>query len=241
MPGDRDSAALSVPDLCRACSAETARYRRGEEHDDRYCFELFRRAILDAAEECWTGLTEIYTTLVQGWCRAASKTADADIEELATLGWERFWHAFTPERFANATSTGSILKYLQLCVWSAAADQARLLSSHLSLDEQIPQANEETITWGSLAADPRPHPPEQVNEAESVAELWAIIDRSARTEAERVLLRLTLASGLHSREIQQQRPDLFSTVEAVYASTRAVFDRLRRNQELRRWLDEQRR
>jgi hypothetical protein len=231
---------LPVPELCRRCGAETARYRRGESHDDSFCFELFRRAIIDRGEECWTGLIEIYTTLMQGWCRAARKAPSADVDELATLSWERFWHAFTPERFANATSTRSLLKYLQLCVWSAAADQARALEWHRSLDEQISQADEETATWASLVADPQPHPGEVVDEAESVAELWAIIARVARTEPERVLLRLTLGSGLRSREILQQRPDLFHTVGEVYSTTRAVYDRLRRNPELRRWLEERR-
>ena len=234
MAGDGDPAALSVAELCRRCSDETARYRSGEPHEDRFCLDLFRRAIVERGEECWTGLVAIYAALVQGWCRAARKTPTADLDELATLSWERFWRAYTPDRFARATGTRSILKYLQLCVWSAAADQFRNLTWHRSLDEQIPQGDDDTTTWASLTADPQPHPSEIVDEAESVAELWAIIDRVARTEIERVVLRLALGSGLRSREVQQQRPDLFPSVEVVYTTTRTVYDRLRRNPELDR-------
>jgi hypothetical protein len=37
--------------------------------------------------------------------------------------------------------------------------------------------------------------------------------------------------------VQLRRPDLFSSVDAVYTVTRNLLDRLRRNRELRAWLD----
>ncbi|MHB8573974.1 MAG: sigma-70 RNA polymerase sigma factor region 4 domain-containing protein [Dehalococcoidia bacterium] len=231
---------LPAQEVCRRCREETARYRRGEVHDDRYCFDTFRRAIVDRADICWEALLDIFAERVEAWCRIARKDPHCDVEELVAVTWQRFLHAFTPERLAKADGTKSVLKYLKLCAWSVVADAGRAETWELSLDREIGDADGTPITLGQRLADPGPLPYETVADADAAAELWRLINGCLKNEAERELMRLTLELGLKSREIQAQRPDLFRTTDDVYKMTRNVSDRLRRSPELRIWLDSNR-
>jgi len=69
MTVENSLAALSTVDVCQRCRDETANYRRREAHDDRYCFEMIRRAVAERDEHCWQELYAIYHDQVLSWCR----------------------------------------------------------------------------------------------------------------------------------------------------------------------------
>lgn len=219
----------SVAEVCRRCQEETARYRRGEPFDDRFCFDMIRRAVIERDETCWSQLHAIYGEQVHTWCRRRSPNPSTDIDELAAMAWEKFFVAYTPEKLAAAAGSAAVLRYLKMCAQSVAIDAIRAQSGSVSLE--------------NAAVDPpdaAPAPGEAQAERAGQAALWEIVSAQLRNERERVLIHLMYDIGLKSAEIQAQRPDLFPEVGEIYRLTRSIHDRLERSPELRAWRDEQR-
>ena len=202
---------------------ETAHYYRNEPHDDRFSFELVRRAICAGDETAWTALVEIYGHQVVAWCRRAG-AAEADCDDLAAVAWAKFWRSFGPPALARAHSTSAVLRYLMMCANCAVIDAARKRQLTVPLDEAHHHLLiEQTIGLLDCQCD-----------AER-SELWEWIATQVRSEAERVYLILAYEQDLKSREIHARRPDVFPAVEDVYRTRRALLDRLRRSDFLQRW------
>jgi hypothetical protein len=236
---DQDGyARLSATELRRRCGEETERFLHGRPFDERACVEIFRRAVCDGDQECWEHLHEIYGEQVQNWCRRARNAPAADHEELAAVAWERFWHGFTPARFAQAAGIKAMLAYLRACAWSASADDARAAQWTISLDQPPPGEVADAPPVSERLRSDDATPAEALESASDHAALWQIIAAHLRDPRERTLMRLTLVFDLKPREIQARRPDLFPDVKLVYSMTRNVFDRLRRSPALQRWLAE---
>jgi DNA-directed RNA polymerase specialized sigma24 family protein len=220
---------LTAAEVCRRCEDETLRYRRGVAYDDRYCFEMIRRAIAERDDACWEGLQSVYGEQVRVWCRRRAADPHLDADELVALAWEKFFINFTAEKFGMAGGSATVLRYLKMCAQSAVIDALRARSVVSSLD-----------------ADPS-EPPDTapaVADAEAArattAELWRVVSAALRGDQERVLVQLMYAIGLKSAEIQAQRPDLFPAIGDVYRVTRNLHDRLARSVELRAWREAQR-
>jgi DNA-directed RNA polymerase specialized sigma24 family protein len=217
-------ATMPVDEVCRRCVEETARYRRRESHDDRFCFHLFRRAITAGDDVCWQALTEVYRDLVAAWCRRAGAN-EPDLDELITLAWEKFWQHYTAEKLAGASGTAGVLRYLQLCAQSVVLDSARARPRELLSEDAAYRV-----------PDTAPLPAETLADAAGRADFWNLVQEHLRDDRERTLLYLMYELGLRSAEIQAERPDLFPDVKMVYSTTRNVHDRLGRSPRLRQWL-----
>jgi hypothetical protein len=226
MPGGEQPEKLSVAEVCRRCHEETARYRRGEPHDDAFCFEVFRRAVVERNEACWRELNDVYHDLVLGWCRAAGAAGSHDLDEVASQTWVKFWRSYTPEKLAAASSTPAVLLYLKMCARSVVFDEARGRANAASLDNMP-----------FKPVDPDPQPGQLQADQATRAAFWELINRHLHDERERILLHLAYELRMRSAQIQAQRPDLFPSVGDVYRITRNVIDRLKRSQDLKRWFE----
>lgn len=227
MQEDAPAAALASESLCRRCDDETARYRRREPHDDRFCFELFRRAIVNRDDACWSGLLRIYGEQVLAWCRRAGGEPAFDVEELAQLVWQKFWHSFTTKNLERARGTAGVLAYLQMCAMSVVIDAARARPNTISLHQKMIER-----PGDELPLD------DQIAAADELAALWAIVRAHLRDEREVVLVSLMFEIGLKPAEAQARRPDLFPDVSDVYRTKRNLMDRLARDSALREWRDQ---
>ncbi len=226
MQADRALAALALSEVVDGCRDETVRYRRGEAHDDRFCFELFRRAIAERVEPCWEALQTIYRDQVLAWCRRAGRAGE-DFEELAAVAWEKFWQHFTPGKLASAGGTPAVLGYLKTCAMSAAVDAARATA-----------ASQRWLDAGELEGpDRQPLPGDVQADRAAAAVLWQLVDARLRNDRERMLVHLTYEIGLKPAEIQARRPDLFPSTGDVYQATQTILKRLRRTPGLRAWFE----
>jgi DNA-directed RNA polymerase specialized sigma24 family protein len=215
---------LSASDLQRAAAEETTRYRRGAAHDDRFAFELFRRALVGRNDEAWAALVALYNAQVTYWC-ARARVSDDDVEELASAAWAKFWRSFSAEKLQEANQTSAVLRYLKLCANSVAIDAARRRSAMVTLgDEAAP----------SQACSPIDDLLDQIGHQL----LWRAIDGHLNGAGERVFMRLAFVQGMKPAEVQAARPDLFPTVQEVYRTRHCVLNRLRRSAALRRWQQE---
>jgi len=81
LPGE-----LSIGDLTWRCRQESAQYLAGNAHNETYCLELFRRAIVDQDQAAWPALYTHYEPLVAEWARHHPKFQHNDcLEEMKEL------------------------------------------------------------------------------------------------------------------------------------------------------------
>jgi RNA polymerase sigma factor (sigma-70 family) len=221
---------LSADAVCHRCREETARFRRHEPHDDRFCFDMIRRAIVDHDQHCWDAMIEIYRDLVLGWCHSAGN--EAALADFAAEAWARFWQNYTEEKLNRAgRSTAAVLAYLKLCARSVVLDEARR-REHMSLldPEHAERINE--IEGATGGASSRVEPAD-------LSAFWSLILDHLKDERERLLVYLSYELDLTPAEIQRRYPDHFPTVDDVYKGRRNILDRLGRSKDLARWLSAQ--
>jgi len=223
-----DAAALAAMDLSalmQHCVIESERFYRGQQHDTRFSYELFRRALVERDEAAWEQLYLHYSGLVEGWIRRCSAFANTgESSEYFVVGaFAKFWRALSPERFAAFPTLASLLQYLQLCATSVVIDSVRAQSWSGSLLEETT----------ALERDPATAPDEEAMNRLDREEFWRFIDTQLQSEIERVVVYSSFVLGLTPRAIYARRPDLFDTVNDVYNVKRNVLGRLSRNQQLR--------
>jgi hypothetical protein len=228
LPGDEVETPEMLPlyDLCCRFQAEVERYRSRLGCDDRYAYELLRRAIVERDGASWEVLVDGYHYQVVAWCRRADVRDAFEPEELVALTWEKFWRSFSARKFAAASGVAAILRYLQMCAATASADLARAEQRTVPLDNVPPE-----VCGYSVAEEGR------ALETTSRAALWQIVRAALKSDHEVAIVELLFQRGLKPAAVQLRRPDLFSSVDAVYTVTRNLLDRLRRNHELRAWLE----
>jgi hypothetical protein len=232
VPGDVATKPVALPlsELCHRFLTEVVRYRCRQPSDDRFAYELLRRAIVEGDPDSWQVLFDGYHFQVLAWCRRADAGASFEPAELVALTWEKFWCSFTARHFVAATGVAAILHYLQVCAGAAVVDLARATaraSRHtVPLDAVIGKVCGYCAVDDGLALDDG-----------SRAALWQIVAGALKSEREAAVVELLFQRGLRSVEVPLWRPDLFASAAEVYSVTRNLLDRLRRNHALRAWLE----
>ncbi|MEI7644418.1 MAG: sigma-70 family RNA polymerase sigma factor [Chloroflexales bacterium] len=222
---DAPLARMDLSALVRRCATESERFYRGQPHDTRYSYELFRRALAERDESAWEQLYLHYSSLVEGWIRRSGAfTSSGESSEYFVVGaFTKFWRALTPERFSAFPNLASLLQYLQLCSTSVVIDSVRAQS----WSEMLP---EETITASHA---PRYSPDEEAMSRVDREEFWHFIDGQLNSEVERVVVYCSFVLSLTPRAIYAKRRELFGSVNDVYNVKRNVLGRLSRNPQLR--------
>lgn len=216
---------MDLATLERHCAVESERFYRGQPHDTRFAYELFRRALVERDQTAWEYIFNHYRSLVESWVRRSGAFASSGetSEYFVVSAFTRFWQAVTPERFASFASLASLLHYLQLCAGCVVIDSVRAQS----WAEIMP---EEAMAYARSAAF---SPDEEAMERVNRAEFWEYINELLHDEAERVVLYSSFVLGMKPGDIYQRRADLFESVNDVYNVKRNILGRLSRNQELR--------
>lgn len=190
-------------------------------------YELFRRAVVDRDANAWNEIAFSYRALMIGWARRsqAAELSGEQCEDLADEALVRAWRALSPERSAQFPAQAELIDLLRTCIASTAIDTARARAAATPLPD-----------W--CAADDAPPADLEVIERMSLAELWQLALHVAATDAERMVVYDRFVLGLPPRAIQQRHPVVFPDVRKVYETIRNLCERLRRSQELRRFVGE---
>ena len=116
---------LSINELARCCCEETNKFLRQSVSNDRYCLELFRRAIVKRDDDAWACIYQQYAPLVLTWVTqhqsAAPMLGQDGSAPLVNAAFAKFSQALTPAKMENFDSLAAILKYLKMCVHSVVA------------------------------------------------------------------------------------------------------------------------
>ena len=227
-PASADVARMDLPSLMRRCSTESERFYKGQPHDTRFSYELFRRALVERSEAAWELLYQHYSNLVEGWVRhSAAFTSSGESSEYFVVGaFTKFWRAVTAERFASFPTLASLLHYLRLCATSVVIDSVRAQS----WSEMLP---EEAAAGG---AGPQCSPDEEAMERVNRQEFWRFIDGQLNDDTERVVVYSSFVLGLTPRAIFAGHGGQFASINDVYNVKRNVLGRLSRNSQLRQLL-----
>ncbi len=214
---------LTLAGIAHRCAQETDLFFRRQSYDPRYCFELFRRAILERNERAWEHIYDQYRPLVAGWVgrHPAFPSSGEEVQYFVNRALEKMWVALTPAKFHRFSNLKSLLRYLQMCVDSVIVDYVRLA------EQRSMQLRVEVETDGISATGPSVEA--QALNQMGRQKLWWEINARLRNEKERLVVYGSFPLGLKPRELYAQFQGTFQDVNEVYRVKENVLARLRRD------------
>ena len=215
---------MSLPELMDCCSREMENYNQRRPSDDRYCLEIFRRAMLQNDSLAWDALYRYFKPTFLSWLRRHPNRQVAgrfDTEEnYIARTIERFWLATVHNGELQFNTIAAVLRYLHACLNGAILNTLRF---HARAQEQpLPEPN---LPDEPIAED-----------ADNGFEVWAVIQSMLPDERERRLAYLLFHCGLKPRESVHYCPEEWSDVQEIYRLHRNIIDRLQRKRARLRWL-----
>lgn len=210
---------LSLANVAYHCRQESERYFRRQANDSTYCYELFRRAILERSDVAWALIYDQYTPQVAGWVKSHSSydSSGEEVGYFVNRAFEKMWSAIQPEKFPRFPDLKSLLRYLQLCVHSVVIDHVRA--------EEFTTLEEPSIVLEGVEVP--------VLDGLQRQAFWQQIQRRLHDVREQQLLYYRYGLGLKPRQLCEHFPDEFPDVNEVYGMTQNILARLRRDEELR--------
>lgn len=206
------------------CGSEMQKQRRKETFDDQYCLEIFRRAIIQRADQAWVTLQQRFGETVRVWLRSHNSSDLAlrhDSEEnYIALTFSRFWYAVREQQVEFPTIYAA-LSYLHATLNGVIIDSLR--TQRRAREVPLPEAD----------APDEPVSPEREDEDQAI---WESLQGLIADAREQRVLYLLYYCGLKPREVVARCPQEFSNVKEVYRLNHNILDRLRRNKDRVRWL-----
>lgn len=226
MTSHPDLNALTLAGLSHRCGQETESFFRRTAYDPAYCYELFRRALLERNQRAYDCLYRQYQPLVAGWVeRHPSFSASGEeVQYFVNRAFEKLWHALTPDKFGRFGDLKALLSYLKLCTHSVIIDHARVRQRAL-LDDDLG----ETALAGQAASTNVEG--EAIDSAQQ-QEFWRLINARLSDEREQAVIFGSFVLAMKPAELHLRYAHLFSDVKDVYRTKQNVLERLRRDQEL---------
>lgn len=214
---------LSLRVLSEYGAQEMGKYRRKEPSDDRYCLEIFRRAVKLQNNEAWDALQALLSESIRLWFarhpyRGAALRCEPDEQNYIDDTFRRFWHAVSDQRLLFS-SLASAMSYLHMCLNCAVMDTLRAYAR--PREEYIPD-------YG--------YPNEPVAEDSYYeGELWDVIKSLLPGVREQRVAFLLFQCNLKPREIVRYCPGEFSGEGEIYRMKRNIMERILRNSDKIRW------
>lgn len=217
---------LDLPELVQRCEQQTKFYFQSQKPDNRYCFELFRRAIQGGDSSIWDNLYPCYSGLVASWVmqHPAYESSGEKVEYFVNGAFAKLVATLTRERFQGFTELGYILSYLKLCVHSVVVDYQRA----------VDQASLYTLEDVGEEASTEASPEEQVFVRAAQEEIWEKVAERLHDEKERAVIQGLFVFDLKPRDLYDQMPTMFSDVDEIYRVKQNVVARLRRDSEFQK-------
>jgi DNA-directed RNA polymerase specialized sigma24 family protein len=229
---ETDPRLLTLAGIAHRCAQETELFFRHQSHDPRYCFELFRRAIMDQNQRAWELIYAQYRPLVTGWVKrhSAFPTSGEEVQYFVNRAFEKMWLALTPDKFSRFPNLKSLLRYLQMCLHSVIVDQVRVAEQSV-VGVQVEALAAEGRTKGLIVES-------QALDRVQRQEFWDQINARLHNEKERQVVYGSFVLALKPRELYAQFQETFCDVNEVYRVKENILARLRRDTELQKLFGE---
>lgn len=215
---------LTLAGVRHRCAQETDRFFSRQEHDPRFCFELFRRAILQRDELAWEFVYAQYRPLAARWIERhpALPLTGEEAQFFLNRAFEKVWRGLTPERFATFDDLKSILRYLQMCAHSVVIDFLRH-KEQKALQDSVDEADQ-VLASGETAVE------DQLTLEMDKQNLWGWLEAQFNDEKERLAIYGIFVLGLKPGEVAEEYGRVFQDVKEVYRAKENVIARLRRSE-----------
>jgi len=212
--------------IAQRCAHETDRFFRRQVYDPWFCFELFRRAIVEGCQRAWECVYAQYRAQVASWVKqhSAYPSSGEEVPYLVNRTFEKMWAALTPDKFAHFPTLPSVLRYMQMCVNSILLDLVRA-AGRAGIAPEI-----ERVDWVGETTSPALET--LVLDRVQAQSLWQEVSTRLKDEKERRVMYGLYVLGLKPRDLYAQYPDLFRDAAEVYRVRENVIARLRRDVEL---------
>ena len=193
----------SIRDLALACAEQTSRSRAPARESDP-CYELFRRAFAPSPDDAaWQAILNQYRREIFLWLRQYS--SKDTIQEVLL----RFWKAHQSSGLsftARFPNTSAVMGYLKKCAITVRFEIRREEEQQRILCEKLrdPTLAKQVLTRA------------QSHRGYANSDFKQFILSKLKNEQEQVVFEGTYYYGLAPREIQAERPDLFSSAQVIY-------------------------
>ena len=205
---------LPTHDLIILSQAEYAAYRAKKKTDNRFSYELLRRALNEKNEEAWVAIYAQYQRLVAFWVDGPHDTVEDRVAETFTKFWIEGKRSVFRDKFENFRKA---LAYLQQIAFNVRNDLIRRPRPPQGEDIPIDDVPE---TMPDLHLEP-------VHDQVEMNELYQKSLLLMEDGKEKLVWKLALL-GLTPRQIAQDYPDQFTGgVEEVYRIKERILLRLR--------------
>ena len=230
MAQQNDLKQLGLAGVARRCAEETSLFFQKKRHNPKFCFEMFRRAIVDRSQGAWDLVYTQYRPLVIGWIQRHSSFPGRgeEVQYYVNRAFEKMWVALPPERFQRFPDLKSLLRYLQMCAHSVIIDDSRRAQLQL-VDLESDDHPEQVL------ADETPTGGEEWDRFRR-EELWQEVTARLKDERERVVVYGSFVLALKPRELYARFEASFRDVKEVYRIKENVLARLGRDTELQKIL-----
>lgn len=212
---------LDVDQLADECAEHTAKFFSRTIHETGYCYELFRRAIVDRNSYAWEKIYQNYQPLAASWARRHNGLQDVDeeVDYFVNGAFDKMWSAMDAEKFKNSKDVADLLRYLKMCVHSVIVDHARAGHTRtLSLE-----------AFAHLPDQDLPSIEKRVTDQIEGERLWQTAVDLTHDEKEAIVLQFSFVYGFKPSEIYATYPDRFDSMDEIYRTKRNLLNRLRRN------------
>ena len=227
MAQESDLQALALAGVAHRCAKETELFFARCRYDPRYCYELFRRAVVDGNQQAWALVYHQYSPLVTGWVHRHVHYPYCGEESpyLVNCAFVKMWSAMTAAKFGCFPDLKSVLRYLQMCAHSAVVDELR--------KSAVPTADIEAETLPSSGAPNGRAVDDHALSQVSRSDFWAAITVRLHDEKERCVVYGSYILGLKPRQLLEEYHCIFADVREIYRVKENILDRLRRDVELK--------
>ena len=230
---------LPFRSLCDRCHRESKRFFARNEHDPRFCYELFRRAFVHGNDLAWHCLYQQYQNLVSSWIKRHSlyPNLGEDADYFMNRAFEKMWRGIPAENFGKFPDLKSLLRYLQMCTNAVLVDFARWKEqAHLwDRAHQTDNSDEEFDPFATFVGS-TPPPEREVTHHEMQELLWQKLQALCNSEKEYLAVYACFVLGLKPREAYDLYAQHFTDVRDVSRTKDNFLARVRRNDDFRQFL-----
>ena len=220
---------MSDQSLYDRCLEETQQWRRRQQQDNRFCFELLRRAF-DESQEAWL---YAYSYCLERcriflYAHPSISLVDEPLDYLCNDVIVRIWRAKN-QSFGDFNTLREFLQYLKR-------------TAHNCVHDLLRGQGNRSVEQTEHLADPSA----TIFDLENVSEefwqyLFDALSEIARDDGEAIrypmLLELKYRLGYKNQEIVERFPELWSDTNTIRVDRQRIFRHLQGDTELRKWLE----
>ncbi len=173
-----------------------------------FCYELFRRAIVERSDSAWEAVCAQYQRQMRYWAYLWGDETE-DCLQAALL---RFYSTVTPERFSSFPDKSRLLGYLRRCIGTVKIDRVREEIRQQKVEKEI-----EYLQYQGI----------QMVVPKTSDGLASAVEARLNDEVERIVMRLRFQLGLKPAEIARRYPQYFKSSKDVSKVLDRVIKRLR--------------